>query len=67
MMEASVYLVAGGCLRLSRPGVRPKHYILLGVLFALAYATKAVLFPLSILLMGLLFLWPPARSWVEEA
>jgi len=60
LVEALVYLAAGLCLELSLPSSRRMHYATLGLTLALAYATKAALFPLSIILLIILFMWPVA-------
>ncbi len=62
LMAASVYLAAAICVRLSLPDARIIHYISLGLVFAFGYAAKAALFPLSLILIGILFLWPLNRN-----
>jgi hypothetical protein len=62
LLECAVYLAAGVCVRLSLPDTRTAHYILLGVVLAFGYAAKAVLFPLSLALLAILFVRPPARD-----
>lgn len=58
LLEAMVYLVAGCCLRLSLPGSRLLYHAALGVLLALAYVAKAALFPISVILIAILFVAP---------
>jgi hypothetical protein len=62
LMAASVYLAAALCVRLSLPGTRAIHYISLGLVFAFGYAVKAALFPLELILIGILFLQPLNRA-----
>jgi hypothetical protein len=59
LVEALVYLIAGLCIRLSLPDSRLSHYVVLGLILALAYTAKAAMFLLSIILLILLFIWPP--------
>jgi hypothetical protein len=61
MLEGSVYLVAGVCIRLSLPDARFIHQAALGVLLALAYITKAVMFPLSFVLLAIFLVRPACR------
>jgi len=60
LLECVVYLAAGVCIRLSLPGSRLIHYAVLGAILALAYAVKAAFFPLSLVLLVILFIWPVA-------
>jgi hypothetical protein len=62
MIEGVVYLIAGLCIRLSLPDSRYAHQAALGALLALGYVTKAVLFPLSLALLAIFFVWPVSRS-----
>ena len=61
MVEGITYLIAGICIRLSLPDSRFIHQVALGVLLALGYATKAVMFPLALVLLAIFFVWPPSR------
>jgi len=61
LIEGVVYLIAGTVIRLSLPGARVIHHAALGTVLALGYATKTVLFPLSFVLLAILFVRPIAR------
>jgi len=58
LMECAVYLVAGICVRLGLPDSRYLRHVGLGIILGLAYAVKASLFPLSAILLAILFLRP---------
>jgi hypothetical protein len=62
LVEGAVLLAAALCVRISLPGSRPIHYVALGLALGFAYICKAVLFPLSIVLLGLFFVRPLARG-----
>jgi hypothetical protein len=62
LMAAAVYLAAAMCIRLSLPGRRIIHYISFGLVLAFGYATKTALFPLSLILIGILFIMPLNRE-----
>jgi hypothetical protein len=62
LTEGFVYLAAGLCVLLSLPRSRFIHNAALGVVLALAYAAKAPLFPLSLVLLAILFVRPVARQ-----
>jgi hypothetical protein len=62
LLECVVYLAAGMCTRLSLPGSRLIHYAALGAILAIAYAVKAAFFPLSLVLLAVLFIWPPGKA-----
>jgi len=63
MVEGLIFLAAGMCIRLSMPhnGPRFVYHGLLGLVLALAYATKASLFPLSGILLAILLVRPLSR------
>ncbi|HKP72665.1 MAG TPA: hypothetical protein VJT82_06990, partial [Pyrinomonadaceae bacterium] len=62
-VSAFVYLSAGICLRIRRGRGTRLAYGLLGVVLALAYLTKAGMFPLAFIFMGVsLFLYADARK-----
>jgi hypothetical protein len=61
MVEGIAYLVAGVCIRLSLPDARFIHQAALGALLALAYVTKAVMFPLSFVLLAIFLVRPASR------
>jgi hypothetical protein len=61
MVEGIAYLIAGVCIRLSLPDARFIHQAALGALLALAYVTKAVMFPLSFVLLALFLVRPASR------
>jgi len=58
LLEGLIYVAAGVCIRLTLPKPRLIHYILLGVILAIAYTTKSPLFPISLALIAILFVWP---------
>jgi hypothetical protein len=60
MAEGLVYLAAGLCIRLSLPYKGPRfiYHAALGVVLALTYLTKAAFFPLSCVLLAILFVRP---------
>jgi hypothetical protein len=62
LVEGMVYLAAGVCLRLGWSNATLVHHALLGVILALAYVTKAAMFPLSLALLGILFVRPPSKN-----
>ena len=55
-----VFLAAGICARLSWATSDWKRYLALGATLALGYYAKAVMFPAALLLLSLLFVWPPS-------
>jgi len=61
-VEGVVFLAAGICSQLSRPTSNWKNDLALGGTLALGYYAKAAMFPLALLLLFLLFLWPPSGS-----
>jgi hypothetical protein len=61
-VEGVVFLAAGICSQLSRPASNWKNDLALGGTLALGYYAKAAMFPLALLLLFLLFLWPPSGS-----
>lgn len=54
-----VFLAAGICCRLSLPGSSLKHHAALGAVLGIGYYLKAVMFPLGVVLLVLLFLLLP--------
>jgi hypothetical protein len=62
MVEGVAYLIAGVCIRLRLPDSRFIHQAALGALMALAYVTKAAMFPLSLALLGFFLVWPASRD-----
>ena len=62
LVEGAVLLAAALCVRISVPGSRPIHHVALGLALGFAYICKAVLFPLSIILLGLFFVRPLAHG-----
>jgi hypothetical protein len=60
LLEGVVFFGAGILIRLGLPGPRLMHYGALGAVLALAYATKAAFFPLSLILLAILFVRPVA-------
>ncbi len=63
LVEGIVYAAAAICIRLSLPNAGMRHYAALGIILALGYAAKAALFPLSLALFGILFVWPIGRAF----
>jgi len=61
MLEGVTYLIAGVCIRLSLPNARWIHQASLGALLALGYAIKAIMFPLSLVLLALYLVWPASN------
>jgi hypothetical protein len=61
MVEGIAYLIAGVCIRLSLPDARFIHQAALGALLGLAYFTKAVMFPLSFVLLAIFLVRPASR------
>ena len=59
-VAAIVYLTAGQLLKLERAGARPATAVVLGVTLGVGYLTKAALFPLGLVLIGLAVLMPGA-------
>ncbi len=59
-VAALIFLAAGITCRLSLPGSGAKLYPALGIAFGLAYYAKAAMFPLSIIFLGGLLLYPPS-------
>jgi len=60
-MAAVVFLVAGITCRLSLPGSGRKHYAAFGFVLGLGYYVKAPMFPLGLILLGGLLLYPPSH------
>jgi hypothetical protein len=56
-----VFLAAGICCRLLLTP-NSKHFAALGAILGLGYYVKAAMFPLGLLLLATLFLWPPPES-----
>lgn len=54
-----VYLAAGFCCQISRPGARWKSYGALGVVLGLGYYAKGAMLPIGFTLLVILFLFPP--------
>ena len=63
LLEGVVFLAAGMCIRLSLPKARLIHYISLGLILAFAYAVKAVMFPISLGLLAILFVLPASGEY----
>jgi len=61
-VAAVLFLIAGLICRLAIPGTGLKHYVVLGLVLALGYYAKAVMFPLELMLLAWLFLFPPCES-----
>jgi hypothetical protein len=61
-VQGTVFLAAGICGQLARISSSWKHDVALGSTLAFGYYAKAAMFPLSLLLLLLLFLWPPIIS-----
>jgi hypothetical protein len=60
-VAAIVFVAAGvGCRLLLTPN--PKHFAALGAILGFGYYAKAAMFPLGLLLLAALFLWPPPES-----
>lgn len=62
LLQGIVYLAAGVCIRISLPGSRRTHYVALGLILALGYATKVAVFPLALILLAILFCTSVARD-----
>ena len=61
-VAAMAFFAAGMVFRLMRANASIKDYVSFGVVLGCGYWMKAVFFALSMLLLGFLFLWPPARG-----
>jgi hypothetical protein len=59
-VAAIVFLAAGITCRLSLPGSSWKHYVALGFALGLGYYAKAAMFPLGLLFLCVLLLYPPS-------
>lgn len=58
-VTAMVFLIAGTSCRISVMGSNWKYYLILGGLLGGGYYVKTALLPLSVVVLALLFLWPP--------
>jgi hypothetical protein len=63
LLEGLVYLSAACALRLFQRGSSWKHSLVLGLTLGLGYLTKAAMFPIALVLIGILFLRPPMDRW----
>ncbi len=54
-----VFLAAGACCRISLPGANWKYAGALGGILGLGYYAKQPMFPLGLILLAILFVWPP--------
>jgi hypothetical protein len=61
-VAAIAVLASGVVCRLTLPGSSWKHYMALGGILGAGYYVKAVVFPLGLVLMAFLFLFPPSSS-----
>jgi hypothetical protein len=59
LLQGLIYLSAAHALRLFLPDASWKHSAALGLTLGLGYLTKAAMFPVAMMLMGILFLRPP--------
>ncbi len=59
LMCSSVFLVTGVCCRLYTRRASSRFFLLLGLVLAVGYYAKAPMFPLAILLLVLLWVFPP--------
>ena len=59
LLQGMVYLSAAFALRIFLPDSSWKHSVALGVALGLGYLTKAAMFPVAIVLIGILFIKPP--------
>jgi hypothetical protein len=59
LLQGLVYLAAACALRLFLPDSSWKHSAALGLTLGLGYLAKAAMFPVALLLLGILFLRPP--------
>ena len=59
LLQGLVYLSAAFALRLFLPHSSWKHSVGLGIALGLGYLTKAAMFPVAFLLIGILFFKPP--------
>jgi len=59
LLEGLVYLSAACALRLYLPDSSPRHSVALGLALGVGYLTKAAMFPVAFLLIGIVFLRPP--------
>jgi hypothetical protein len=62
LAAAIVFFTAGLTCRISVPGSSSKHFVTLGVALGLGYYAKAALFPLGLILLGGLLVYPPSRQ-----
>jgi hypothetical protein len=58
-----VFLAAGICCRISLPGTNWRRFAALGAILALGYYAKTAMFPLGLILLALLFVWPPSGNY----
>ncbi|HPT25622.1 MAG TPA: hypothetical protein PLZ95_04315, partial [Bryobacteraceae bacterium] len=63
LMAAFVFLAAGLCCRIQTDGSGWKRLAALGAVLGAGYYVKAPMFPLGLLLLALLFVWPPSRNF----
>jgi len=61
-VAATVFLAAGITCRLSLSGASWKHYVALGFVLGVGYYLKAVMFPLGIVSLALLFVLPLSNN-----
>jgi hypothetical protein len=60
-LNAIVFLVAALCCRMSL-GLRWRYFLALGFALGLGYYAKAIMFPLSLILLAILFALPPSGT-----
>ena len=57
-----VFLTAGICCRISLPGSSWRYFVALGGILGLGYYVKTAVFPLGLILIAVLFVWPLSYS-----
>lgn len=62
LLEGLVYLAAAWALRLFLPDPAWKHSVALGLALGAGYLAKAAIFPVALLLIGIVFLKPPREG-----
>jgi hypothetical protein len=60
-VAAIVFLAAGACCRLSAPNASWRMYGFLGAVLSLGYYAKAAMFPIAVLLLLCLLVFPPSN------
>lgn len=61
-----VFLAAGMSCRIKCPGTRLVHYSTLGAILGAAYYAKTSMLPIGLILLGLLYVWPPSASIIRK-